>query len=125
MLSAVMWSSASVGRMPIITMWAPTSADLASAPLRSRRSCSSNVFSPPSRSLTGGTLISMLNWPSSVWNAGSAMAASASVFFSAGSPCSSTRLSSTSSPVIGSSVSKRASRSIRANTSRQRLTFSR
>ena len=47
----------------------------------------------------------MLNWPSSVWNAGSAIAASASAFFSAGSPCSSTRLSSTSSPVIGSSVS--------------------
>src|SRR5207237_612552 len=75
MLAAVMWSAASVGRIPIITMWAPTSADLASAPLRSRRSWSSNVSRPPSRSLAGGTLISMLNRPSSVWNAGSAIAA--------------------------------------------------
>ena len=120
-----MWPGASVGRMPIITRCAPTSADFASASLRLRRSISSKVVRPPSRSLAGGTLISMLNRPSSVWNAGSAIAASASAFFSAGSPWSSTRLSSTSSPVIGSSVSNRASRSIRANTSRQRRTFSR
>ena len=111
--------------MPIITRWAPTSDDLASASLRLRRRLASNVASPPSRSLAGGTLISMLNWPSSVWNAGSAIAASASAFFSAGSPCSSTRLSSTSSPVIGSSVSNWCSLSIRANVSRQRWTFSR
>ena len=120
-----MWPSARVGRIPIITMWAPTSADFASASLRLRRRLSSNVVSPPSRSFAGGTLISMLNWPSSVWKSGSAIASSASAFFSAGSPASSTRLSSTSNPVIGSSVSKAASRSIRAKTSRQRRTFSR
>ena len=111
--------------MPIITMWAPTSADLESASLRLSRRDSSKVVSPPSRSLAGGTLISTLNCPSSVWNSGFAIAASASAFFSAGSPASSIRLSSTSRPVIGSSVSKRASRSIRAKTSRQRRTFSR
>ena len=72
--------------MPIITMWAPTSADLLSASLRLRRRVSSNVVSPPSRSFAGGTLISMLNWPSSVWKSGSAIASSASAFFSAGSP---------------------------------------
>lgn len=120
-----MWPSASVGRMPIITMWAPTCADFASASLRLRRRVSSNVVSPLSRIFAGGTLISMLNWPSSVWKSGWAIASSASAFFSAGSPLSSTRLSSTSSPVIGSSVSNRASRSIRANTSRLRRTFSR
>ena len=111
--------------MPIITWWAPTSDDRASASFSDRRRFSSNVFSPPSRNQAGGTLISMLNWPSSVWNAGSAIAASASAFFSAGSPCSSTRLSSTSSPVIGSSVWNWCSLSIRSNTSRQRWTFSR
>ena len=111
--------------MPIITRCAPTSADFSSASLRLRRRLSSNVPSPSSRSFAGGTLISMLNWPSSVWKSGSAIASSASAFFSAGSPASSTRLSSTSMPVIGSSVSKAASRSIRANTSRQRRTFSR
>ena len=63
----------------------------------------------PRAASAGGTLISMLNWPSSVWNAGSAIASSTSAFFSAGSPASSTRLSSISSPVIGSSVSKRSS----------------
>ena len=47
--------------MPIITMWAPTFDDLASASLRLRRRLSSKVVSPPSRNLAGGTLISMLN----------------------------------------------------------------
>ena len=109
----------------MVTMWAPTFDDCFSASLRLSRRVSSNVVSPPSRSLAGGTLISMLNWPSSVTKLGSAIASSASAFFSAGSPSSSTRLSSTSSPVIGSSVSNCSSRSIRANTSRQRRTFSR
>ncbi len=111
--------------MPIITMCASTPDDLLSASLRLRRRVSSKVDSPPSRSFAGGTLISMLNWPSSVTKSGSAIASRASAFFSAGSPFSSTRFSSTSSPVIGSSVSNAASRSIRANTSRQRRTFSR
>ena len=60
--------------MPIITMWAPTSADFCSASLRLSRSVCSKVDSPPSRSRAGGTLISMLNWPSSVTNSGSAIA---------------------------------------------------
>ena len=47
--------------MPIITMWAPTSLDRLSASFRLRRSVCSNVVSPPSRSFSGGTLISMLN----------------------------------------------------------------
>ena len=77
---------ARVGRIPIITWWAPTADDRASASFSDRRRFSSNVFSPESRNQAGGTLISMLNWPSSVWNAGSAIAANASAFFSAGSP---------------------------------------
>ena len=53
--------------MPIITMWAPTSADLLLGVVEAvRAGVSSNVVSPPSRSRAGGTLISMLNWPSSV-----------------------------------------------------------
>jgi hypothetical protein len=50
----------------------------------------------------------MLNWPSSVWMSGSAIASSTSALRIVGSPTSSTRLSSTSSPVIGRSMSKRA-----------------
>ena len=80
---------------------------------------------PPPASRRGATLISRLNWPSSVTKSGSAIASSASAFFIAGSHASSTRLSSTSSPVIGRSTSKRDSRSIRANTSRHCRTFSR
>ena len=72
--------------MPIITMWAPTSAALASASLRLARMPSSNSLKPRSLSCLGGTLISRLNWPSSVWKSGSAIASSASAFFSAGSP---------------------------------------
>jgi hypothetical protein len=70
----------------------------------------------------GGTLISMLNWPSSVWNASSSIALSTSAFLNAGSHFSSTRFSSISIPVIGRSASKRDSRSIRANASRLRWT---
>ena len=68
----------SVGRMPIITMCAPTSAALASASLRLARTPSSNSVKPRSLSCLGGTLISRLNWPSSVWKSGSAIASSAS-----------------------------------------------
>ena len=120
-----MCPSASVGRIPIMTWWAPTLEPFSSASLSERRRLSSNFERPPSRSLAGATLISMLNWPSSVWKSGSAMASRTSAFFRAGSPASSMRLSSISRPVIGSSVSKAASRSIRANTSRLRRTFSR
>ena len=85
----------------------------------------SNSVKPRSLSCLGGTLISRLNWPSSVSKSGSAIASRASVFFSAGSPTRRRGSSSISSPVIGTSASKRDSRSIRANTSRQRRTFSR
>ena len=61
MLSRPMWPSARVGRMPIITRWAPTEADFCSASLRLRRRFSSKVSRPPDRSRAGGTLISMLN----------------------------------------------------------------
>src|SRR5688572_5525706 len=56
-----MCPSASVGRMPIITWCAPTFAALSSASLSERRRLSSKVESPPSRSLAGARLISMLN----------------------------------------------------------------
>ena len=102
-----MCPSASVGRIPIMTWWAPTLEPFSSASLSERRRLSSNFERPPSRSLAGATLISMLNWPSSVWKSGSAMASRTSAFFRAGSPASSMRLSSISRPVIGSSVSKR------------------
>ena len=120
-----MCPSANVGRIPIMTWWAPTLEPFSSASLSERRRLSSNFERPPSRSLAGATLISMLNWPSSVWKSGSAMASRTSAFFRAGSPASSMRLSSISRPVIGSSVSNAASRSMRANTSRLRRTFSR
>ena len=73
----------------------------------------------------GATLISRLNWPSSVWNDGSARSASTSALRMAGWPSGSIRLSSSSSPVIGRSASKLKSLSIRAKTSRQRRTFRR
>ena len=70
-------------------------------------------------------LISTLNWPSSVTNASSAIRSSTSAFAIAGSPASSVRLSSISSPIERFSASKRDSRSMRAKTSRLRLTLSR
>ncbi len=111
--------------MPIITRWAPTARAFSSAAFRLVRTPSSKAVKPCLWSCLGGTLISRLNCPSSVWKDGSAIAPSTSLLFSDGLPSSSTRFSSISSPVIGSSASKRASRSIRANTSRHRRTFSR
>ena len=111
--------------MPTIIMCAPTRRDLSSAALRlSRIRCSSLSKISPS-STNGGMLISTLNWPSSVTNASSAIFSSTSAFAIAGSPVSSVRLSSISSPIERLSSSKRDSRSIRANTSRFRLTLSR
>ena len=105
--------------------WAPIASAVSSAAFRASRTDSSNEANPPSASRRGATLISMLNRPSSVWNAGSAMAASTSALRIAGSMSPSTRLSSISSPVIGRSKSKCAAVSIRANASRPRRTFSR
>ena len=70
-------------------------------------------------------LISMLNWASSVCQAESAIMSSTCWFASAGSPVSSVMFSSISSPIERRSASNRDSDSMRANTSRQRLTFSR
>ena len=96
-----------------------------SASFNACRTACSNELKPPSASRRGATLISMLNRPSSVWNDGSAMAASTSALRIAGSHSSSTRLSSISSPVIGRSKSNRDAVSIRASTSRPLRTFSR
>src|SRR4029453_9384309 len=115
-----MCSRRRVGRMPIITMCAPTERACSSALFRLARSVRSrSAFSSPA-SRRGGTLISTLNWPSSVWKSGSAMALSTSALRIAGSHFSSMRLSSISMPVSGRSNSKRASRSIDAKTSRLR-----
>ncbi len=108
-----------------MTMCAPTSRAFCSAAFRLSRTLCSKVMIPSPARLRGATLISRLNWPSSVTKSGSAMASSASAFFIAGSQASSTRLSSTSIPVIGRSKSNCEPRSIRANTSRQMRTFSR
>ena len=111
--------------MPIITMCAPTDRARCSALLRLARSdFSRSAFSSPA-SRRGGTLISTLNWPSSVWKSGSAIAPSTSALRIAGSALSSIRLSSISMPVSGRSKSNRASRSIAANTSRLRRIFCR
>ena len=61
----------------------------------------------------GGTLISMLNWPSSVWKSSLAIALSTSALRIAGSCAASTRLNSISSPVSGRSKSNFDSLSIR------------
>ena len=94
-----------------------------SAPLSTVRTWSSNPASDVPDSGRGGMLISTLNWPSSVWKSGLAIAARTSSLRITGSPCSSTRLSSISQPIVWRAVSKRASRSMRANTSRLWRTF--
>ncbi len=111
--------------MPTIIMCAPTSRALSSAALSEPRTCSSSASKTVPSSSRGGMLISTLNCPSSVTNASSAIRSSTSALAIAGSPASSVRLSSISSPIERFSASNRASRSIRANTSRFRLTLSR
>ena len=97
----------------------------ASAWLRLSRTAASSSLSTPSVSSRGAMLISMLNCASSVCQSGSAIISSTCWFAIAGSPVSSVMLSSISSPIERRSPSNRASASMRANTSRQRLTFSR
>jgi hypothetical protein len=108
-----------------MTMCAPIALDRSSASFRLARNdvSSSSVLSPCNS--RGGTLISMLNCPSSVWKSSLAMALSTSALRIAGLQSASTRLSSISSPVIGRSNSNFASLSIRENTSRQRRTLAR
>ena len=109
--------------MIIMCAWACSA--FCSASLRSRRTvCSSSENTVPS-SLRGGMLISMLNCASSVWKSSSAISSSTCWLAIAGSPVSSVRLSSISSPIERRSGSKRDSDSMRAKTSRHSLTFSR
>ncbi len=104
---------------------APTAAARSSAWLSASRMACSQEPGPPAVSCRGGMLISRLKRPSSLDQAGSAIAWSTSVLRIAGSPSSSTRLSSISSPTWGRSLSKLDSRSIRASTSRSVCIFSR
>ena len=90
----------------------------------SRISFSRSATASPASS-RGGTLISRLNCPSSVAQAGSAMASSTSALRMDGSPWPSTRFSSISTPTCAGSPSNRCSRSMRANTSSERRTLSR
>src|SRR5260370_1080589 len=119
------WCSASVGRMPTMTRWLPTVRALVSAALRSARSSVSSVSSASPSSIRGGTLISRLNCPTSVAQAGLAIAASAAALRIDGMPCSSVRLSSISWPTVEGLSSNRRSRSMRANASSERRTMSR
>ncbi len=111
--------------MPTIIMCAPVSRALSSAAFSESRICCSSTEKTSASSSLGGMLISTLNCPSSVTNAGSAIRASTCSFAIAGWPASSVRFSSISSPIERRSESKRDSRSIRAKTSRLRLTLSR
>ena len=103
----------------------PTVRARTSAALRSERSSVSRVASASPSSVRGGTLISRLNWPTSVAQAGLAIASSAAALRIDGIPCSSTRFSSISWPTVEGSSSNRRSRSMRAKTSSERLTLSR
>ena len=111
--------------MPIITSWAPIALARGSASFSDFRTDCSKSVKPKSASRRGATLISMLKRPSSVWNEGSAIAASTSALRMAGWQSMSTRLSSISRPAIGRSKSNRDSVSIRASTSRPLRTLSR
>nr|BFF01382.1 hypothetical protein GCM10020241_30570 [Streptoalloteichus tenebrarius] len=118
-------SRRNVGSIPIITSAAPASLALALAEFsESRRSRSSSSASSPANG-RGGTLISMLCWPSSVWKHGSEIFSSTTVFAIAGRNTSSTRFSSISSPICCLGKWNASFASIRANASRQRCTFSR
>src|SRR3954453_11493249 len=117
--------SARVGRMPTMTRRLPTVRARVSALLRSSRSSVSRVASESPPSVRGGTLISRLNCPTSVAQTGLAIASSAAALRIDGIPCSSTRFSSISWPTVEGSSSNRRSRSMRANTSSERLTLSR
>ena len=92
--------------MPIITRWASTSLALLLGVVEAAAQVVLEAGDAARAEPAGGTLISRLNCPSSVWKLGLAIASSASAFFSAGWPSSSTRLNSISMPVIGSSMSK-------------------
>ena len=107
----------------MIIMCAPTVRARSSARFRLPRTASSSSVNTSPSSSRGGTLISMLNWPISVWKSASAIASSARAFARAGSPASSVRFSSISRPNERRSESKRDSRSIRAKTSRHVRTF--
>ena len=108
-----------------MTRWLPTVRALASAVLRSARSSVSSLSSESPSSIRGGTLISRLNWPTSVSQAGLAIASSAAALPIDGMPSSSVRFSSISWPTVLGFSSNRRSRSMRANASSERRTLSR
>ena len=114
-----------MGRIPIIIMCAPTVRARSSARFRLTLTASSSSVNTSPSSIRGGTLISMLNWPISVWKSASAIASSARAFTRAGSPASSVRFSSISRPNERRSDSNRDSCSMRAKTSRHVRTFCR
>ncbi len=103
----------------------PTVRALPSAALRSARTSRSSPSNASPPSWRGGTLISRLNWPTSVAQAGSAIASSASALRMEGMPRSSVRFSSISWPTIEGFSSNLRSRSMRANASSERRTLSR
>ena len=103
----------------------PAPRALASAALRLARISRSRSARAWPSSRRGGTLISRLNCPSSVAQAGSAIASSTAALRMEGAPRESTRFSSISTPTRDGLASNRRSRSIRAKTSSERCTFSR
>ena len=108
-----------------MTRWLPTVRALLSAAFRSARISRSSPSNASPASSRGGTLISRLNWPTSVAQAGSAIASSASALPIEGMPEASTRFSSISWPTIEGFSSNWRSRSMRANASSERRTLSR
>jgi hypothetical protein len=83
------------------------------------------VSSASPSSIRGGTLISRLNCPTSVSQAGLAIASSAAALRIDGMPRSSVRFSSISWPTVLGFSSNSRSRSMRANASSERRTLSR
>ncbi len=96
-----------------------------SAWLRLARTAVSSSENVALSRIRGAMLISTLNCPSSVWKSGSETSSSTCALAIAGSPVTSVRLSSISRPTERGSRSNACSASMRANTSRQRLTLSR
>ena len=103
----------------------PVPRAVVSPAFRSARISRSRSASASPSSCRGGTLISRLNCPISVAQAGSAIAPSTSALRMDGIPAESTRFSSISWPTCDGSASNRRSRSIVANASSERQTLSR
>ena len=114
-----------VGRIPIITMCAPTVRERSSAWLRLPRTDSSSSAKTVVGELARRDVDLDVELPELGLEVGSAIASSTAALASAGRPSSSVRLSSISRPNEPRVASKRSSASMRAKTSRQVRTFSR